>query len=93
MQVSRCGTLSNQTVAKYLVLIRGRSRHLNGHHPVESDSRKTVGVLGTKIVRRKTYGNLGHGMAGVKPDEQIVVDTDLGEFDVYLWKAETIDFS
>ncbi len=29
-------------------------------------------------------------MADVKPDEQIVVDTELGEFDVYLWKAETL---
>ena len=79
-----------QVTSENVVLIRGRSRHLNGHHPVGSDSRKTVGVLGTKIVRRKTYDNLGHGMAGVKPYEQIVVDTDLGEFDVYLWKAETL---
>ncbi len=29
-------------------------------------------------------------MADIKPDEQIVVDTDLGKFDVYLWKAETL---
>ena len=29
-------------------------------------------------------------MADVKPDEQIVVDTELGEIDVYLWKAETL---
>jgi hypothetical protein len=29
-------------------------------------------------------------MADIKPDEQIVVDTDAGEFDVYLWKAETL---
>jgi hypothetical protein len=29
-------------------------------------------------------------MADVKPDEQVVVDTELGEFDVYPWKAETL---
>ncbi len=29
-------------------------------------------------------------MADIRPDEQIVVDTELGEFDVYLWKAETL---
>jgi hypothetical protein len=29
-------------------------------------------------------------MADVKPDEHIVVDTELGEFDVYLWKVETL---
>ncbi len=34
--------------------------------------------------------SVAHRMADVKPDEQIVVDTELGEFDVYLWKAETL---
>lgn len=34
--------------------------------------------------------SVAHRMADIKPDEQIVVDTDLGEFDVYLWKAETL---
>ena len=26
----------------------------------------------------------------IMPDEQIVVATEMGEFDVYLWKAETL---
>ena len=34
--------------------------------------------------------SVAHRMADVKPDEQIVVDTELGAFDVYLWKAETL---
>jgi uncharacterized protein (TIGR03000 family) len=34
--------------------------------------------------------SVAHRMADVKPDEQIVVDTELGEFDVYLWKVETL---
>jgi uncharacterized protein (TIGR03000 family) len=34
--------------------------------------------------------SIAHRMADVKPDEQIVVDTELGEFNVYLWKAETL---
>jgi uncharacterized protein (TIGR03000 family) len=34
--------------------------------------------------------SVAHRMADVKPDEQIVIDTELGEFDVYLWKAETL---
>jgi uncharacterized protein (TIGR03000 family) len=34
--------------------------------------------------------SVGHRMADVKPDEQIVVETDLAEFYVYLWKAETL---
>jgi hypothetical protein len=34
--------------------------------------------------------SVAHRMADVKPDEQIVVDTELGEFDLYLWKAETL---
>ena len=34
--------------------------------------------------------SVAHRMADVKPDGQIVVDTELGEFDVYLWKAETL---
>jgi len=34
--------------------------------------------------------SVAHRMADVKPDEQIVVDTEIGEFDVYLWKVETL---
>ncbi len=34
--------------------------------------------------------SVAHRMADVKPDEHIMVDTELGEFDVYLWKAETL---
>jgi uncharacterized protein (TIGR03000 family) len=34
--------------------------------------------------------SVAHRMADIKPDEHIVVDTELGEFDVYLWKAETL---
>jgi uncharacterized protein (TIGR03000 family) len=34
--------------------------------------------------------SVAHRMADIKPDEQIVVDTELGEFDIYLWKAETL---
>jgi uncharacterized protein (TIGR03000 family) len=34
--------------------------------------------------------SVAHRMGDVKPDEHIVVDTELGEFDVYLWKAETL---
>lgn len=34
--------------------------------------------------------SVAHRIADIKPDEQIVVDTELGEFDVYLWKAETL---
>ena len=34
--------------------------------------------------------SVAHRMADIKPDEQIVVDTELGEFAVYLWKAETL---
>lgn len=34
--------------------------------------------------------SVAHRMADIKPDEQIVVETELGEFDVYLWKAETL---
>jgi len=29
-------------------------------------------------------------MADVKPDEKIVVDSELGEFDAYLWKATSL---
>jgi uncharacterized protein (TIGR03000 family) len=39
---------------------------------------------GTRVI------SVAHRMADIKPDEQIVVDTDLGEFDIYLWKAETL---
>jgi uncharacterized protein (TIGR03000 family) len=34
--------------------------------------------------------SVAHRMADIKPDEHLVVDTELGEFDVYLWKAETL---
>ena len=34
--------------------------------------------------------SIAHRMADIEPDEQIVVETELGEFDVYLWKAETL---
>ena len=34
--------------------------------------------------------SVAHRLADIKPDEQIVVDTELGAFDVYLWKAETL---
>ena len=34
--------------------------------------------------------SVAHRMADIKPDEQILVDTELGKFDVYLWKAETL---
>ena len=34
--------------------------------------------------------SVAHRMADLKPDEHIVVDTELGEFDIYLWKAETL---
>ncbi|MBS0206975.1 MAG: TIGR03000 domain-containing protein [Planctomycetes bacterium] len=39
---------------------------------------------GTRVI------SVAHRMADIKPDEQIVVETELGEFDVYLWKAETL---
>ena len=39
---------------------------------------------GTRVI------SVAHRMADIKPDEQIVVDTELGEFNVYLWKAETL---
>jgi uncharacterized protein (TIGR03000 family) len=34
--------------------------------------------------------SVAHRMADIPPDEHIVVDTDQGEFDVYLWKAQTL---
>jgi uncharacterized protein (TIGR03000 family) len=34
--------------------------------------------------------SVAHRMADIVPVEQIVIDTELGEFDVYLWKAETL---
>jgi uncharacterized protein (TIGR03000 family) len=39
---------------------------------------------GTRVI------SVAHRMADIKPDEHIVVDTELGAFDVYLWKAETL---
>lgn len=34
--------------------------------------------------------SVAHRMADIKPDEHIVVDSELGAFDLYLWKAETL---
>jgi hypothetical protein len=34
--------------------------------------------------------SVAHRMADIVPDERIVVDTEQGEFDVYLWYAETL---
>lgn len=34
--------------------------------------------------------SIAHRMLDIKPDELIVVDTELGLFDVYLWKVETL---
>ncbi|HEY2412570.1 MAG TPA: TIGR03000 domain-containing protein [Pirellulaceae bacterium] len=34
--------------------------------------------------------SIAHRMDDIMPDEQIVVKTEEGEFDVYLWKAETL---
>jgi len=34
--------------------------------------------------------SVAHRMADIMPDASVVVDTELGEFDVYLWKAETL---
>lgn len=34
--------------------------------------------------------SIAHRLADIKPDEQIVIDTELGLFNVYLWKAETL---
>lgn len=34
--------------------------------------------------------SVAHRMADIQPDEHVVVDSELGEFDVYLWKAETL---
>jgi hypothetical protein len=34
--------------------------------------------------------SFAHRLADIKPDEHIVIDADIGEFDVYLWKAETL---
>jgi uncharacterized protein (TIGR03000 family) len=39
---------------------------------------------GTRVI------SVAHRMADIMPDEQVVIDTELGEFDVYLWKAETL---
>jgi uncharacterized protein (TIGR03000 family) len=39
---------------------------------------------GTRVI------SVAHRMADIRPDEQIVVDTELGEFNVYLWNAETL---
>lgn len=34
--------------------------------------------------------SVGHRMADIKPDEQILVATELDEYKLYLWKAETL---
>jgi uncharacterized protein (TIGR03000 family) len=34
--------------------------------------------------------SVAHRLADIPPDASVVVDTELGEFDVYLWKAETL---
>jgi uncharacterized protein (TIGR03000 family) len=34
--------------------------------------------------------SVAHRMADIKPDAQIVIDTERGALDVYLWKAETL---
>ena len=34
--------------------------------------------------------SVAHRMADIKPDKQILVDTELGVFDIYLWKAESL---
>ena len=39
---------------------------------------------GTRVI------SVAHRMADIKPDERIVVETEQGEFDIYLWKAETL---
>jgi SAM-dependent methyltransferase len=40
--------------------------------------------LGARVI------SVAHRLADIKPDEQIVVGTEQGEYDVYLWKAETL---
>lgn len=39
---------------------------------------------GTRVI------SVAHRLADIKPDEHIVVDSEIGEFDLYLWKAETL---
>ncbi len=34
--------------------------------------------------------SIAHRMADIRPDQHIVVDSQLGPFDLYLWKAETL---
>ena len=34
--------------------------------------------------------SVAHRMADIPPDEHVVVETEQGEFDIYLWKAETL---
>lgn len=34
--------------------------------------------------------SIAHRMADTPPDQHIIIPTELGEFDVYLWKAETL---
>jgi uncharacterized protein (TIGR03000 family) len=39
---------------------------------------------GTRVI------SVAHRMADIKPDERIMVETERGEFDIYLWRAETL---
>ncbi len=39
---------------------------------------------GTRVI------SVAHRMDDIKPDEHVVVDTELGAFDLYLWKVETL---
>lgn len=34
--------------------------------------------------------SVAHRLADIPPDEHIIIDTEIGDFDVYLWKAETL---
>lgn len=34
--------------------------------------------------------SVGHRMADIKPDEQIVIEAEEGTYNIYLWKAETL---
>jgi len=34
--------------------------------------------------------SVAHRMSDIKPDQQIVVNTEIGKFDIYLWKSETL---
>src|SRR5207247_1119206 len=55
-QPTRAGT------AEKVRMMGGASSHLTGQHPVERDSHKADGVLGTKIARPKASENLGRAL-------------------------------